>query len=434
MPGDFDPAYLTTLDEIYHSHWAMEKRRRIDQLKAAVDSFWPDGHPSKLIHVSGTNGKGSVCCALDQALRFAGPTGSWTGPHVFDYAERIRINTQNASREEIVEIYRGRLLPYQAQLAATTGGETLTFAQLGILLALCLFDRHGIEWAAMESGVGGRYTPLMALDVKASVVTDVGTDHLKTLGTELWQRALEKAGVARAGIPFFTGARGDALRFVVETARSEGAEVQAVDQDDLRAVAALLPTGTPDHLIRNRALAARIVRHFYPERPLATVLDDLREELPARFAVVTDRVVADVAHNADKTAALAERLRAEFPAKRVRFVVGLSRERDALSVLRPLFDQASSITVTSATRTGSDAGEVAAALSGEFAPVRVESDPVRAFREERERLEEGEILVVTGSAYMIDQALNPDPFLRETNASYGRRQPEWATVPPAANR
>ena len=267
MPGDFDPAYLTTLDEIYHSHWAMEKRRRIDQLKAAVDSFWPDGHPSKLIHVSGTNGKGSVCCALDQALRFAGPTGSWTGPHVFDYAERIRINTQNACREEIVEIYRGRLLPYQTQLAATTGGETLTFAQLGILLALCLFDRHGIEWAAMESGVGGRYTPLMALDVKASVVTDVGTDHLKTLGTELWQRALEKAGVARAGIPFFTAARGDALRFVVETACSEGAEVQAVDQDDLRAVAALLPPGTPDHLIRNRALAARIVRHFYPRAP-----------------------------------------------------------------------------------------------------------------------------------------------------------------------
>ncbi len=430
MTGKFDPAYLTTLDEIYHPRWVMEKRRGIELLRQAVRDAWPSGHPTKLVHVSGTNGKGSVCFALEQALRFAGPSGSWTGPHVFDYAERFHINGAEPDREEIVEIYRSRLVPYQNQLAARTGGPVLTFAQLGILLSLFLFERHGVRWAAMESGVGGRYTPLMALDVKASVVTDVGSDHPRTLGAKLWQRALEKAGVAREGTPFFTAAQGDALEFVVETARCERAEVCLLDSDDLRNTAGLLPAGTPQFVVRNHALAARIVRHFYPARTLEEVLGDICRELPGRFTLTHDKVVADVAHNADKTSALAARLRAEFPGKRFRYVVGLTSNRDALAVLQPLFDQASSFTVTSASFKGRDPSEVARELSEGFDRVCVEADPCEAFRQELDSLGGDEILVLTGSTYVIDQALNPDPFVRDTNASYGRREAEWTATPP----
>ncbi len=422
MPGKFDPAYLTTLDEIYHPEWAMGKRRGIDQLRQAVRDAWPSGHPTRLIHVSGTNGKGTVCSALEQALGFAGPSGSWTGPHVFDYAERIHVEGRQAERAEIVEIYRSRLLPYQNRLAAKPGNEVLSFAQLGILLALFLFERHGVEWAAMESGVGGRYTHLMALDVRASVVTDVGMDHPRTLGAELWQRALEKAGVARKGVPFFTAAQGDALRFVVETARSQGAEVCPVDSEDLQEVARCLPSGTPAFVVRNLALAARIVRYFSPERTVEDVVGDVHRALPGRFTVVREAVVADVAHNAEKTAALATKLRAEFPGKRFRYVVGLTSGRNALSVLRPLFALASSFTVTSASYKGRDASEIGPEIAGHFGRVRVVANPREAYRQELDSLEKDEVLVVTGSTYTVDQALNQDSFMRETNASYGRRE------------
>lgn len=425
MTGKFDPAYLTTLDELYHPRWAMQKRRRIALTREAVDSFWPSGHPTRLIHVSGTNGKGSVCFALEQALRFAGPSGSWTGPHVFDYAERIHVNGRQVGHEEIVEVYRTRLAPYQARLAARTGGEILQFAQLGILLSMFLFERHGVEWAAMESGVGGRYTPLMGLDAQASVVTDVGSDHPRTLGDRLWQRALEKGGAARPGIPFFTAAQGDALEFVVETARSEGAQVCPVGGRDLRAVARALPDPTPEYVIRNAALAAQIVRHFYPERALEDVLADIRRELPGRFARARDRVVADVAHNPEKTAALAARLRAEFPGKRFRYVVGVTSGRNALSVFRPLFDCASAFTVTSASYKGRDPSQVAIEIRAEFESVSVAADPAEAFQQELDRLRDDEVLVLTGSVYLIDQVLNPDSFLRETNASFGRRGSDW---------
>ncbi len=105
----FEPAYLVTLDEIYHSHWAARKRRRIDFLRETVTDFWPRGHRSRFVHVTGTNGKGSVVHYLEQG--FPAVTGSWTGPHVFDYKERFHINGKMVASDEITAVYREKLLP-----------------------------------------------------------------------------------------------------------------------------------------------------------------------------------------------------------------------------------------------------------------------------------------------------------------------------------
>ncbi len=438
----FDAAYLVTLDEIYHCHWTAKKRRRIERLRAALEHFWPDGHQARFVHVSGTNGKGSVAHYLEQGLAhasvapearkrdFGAPearksniVGSWTGPHLFDYAERIHVGAEQAPRAEIVEVYRGIVEPYQRSL----GPEPLGFPELGILLALHLFDRHGVRWAMMESGVGGRYTPLMALPAAACIVTNVGQDHPVTLGDELWQRAMEKAGIARPGVPFFTAAAGDALGYVVKTAESEGATVHVVGEDEIEATHRLLnaapgaENGAPDPEFANLALALELVRHFYPDRDPGAVLSAMRKRLVGRFWSPAPQVIADVAHNRDKIAHFARRLKLEYPDRRFRFLIGLTRRRDALETFRPLFELAEEIVVTSASYPGRDPHEIAKDLRREFSPVSVSPDPREAYRACRERLGDGVMLVLTGSAYMIDQALNPDPYVRHTNASFGWR-------------
>ncbi len=422
----FDPAYLVTLDEIYHCYWTAGKKRRIERLRAGVEHFWPGGHPTRFIHVSGTNGKGSVCHYLEQGLARAAAvpeshtenvTGSWTGPHLFDYAERFHIGGRQAPRAEIVDVYRRVVEPYQRSL----GAEPLGFPELGILIALHLFARHGVSWGMMESGVGGRYTPLMALGAAACVVTNVGDDHPVTLGDELWQRALEKAGVARPGVPFFTAARGDALGYVVKAAEHEGAAVHAVGEEALEATRRLAGRQADDPEVANLALAWAVVRHFHPEADPDAVLPAMRARLPGRFWSPAPGVIADVAHNREKIAHFAERLRLEYPDRRFRFLVGLTRRRDPLAVFRPLFDLAEEIVVTGASYPGRDPREIAEALRPEFQPVSVAPDPRAAYLAEREKLSEGRMLVLTGSAYMIDQALNPDPYVRHANASFGWR-------------
>lgn len=412
----FEPAYLVSLDEIYHSHWAARKRRRIGFLREAVHHFWPDGVPFHLIHVTGTNGKGSVIHYLEQG--FPGNTGSWTGPHVFDYAERFHINGKTVSHEEIVTIYKKTLLPYQERFIKSYPGESLSFAELGILLSMHLFEKHGVEWGLMEVGAGGRYTPLMALEVSACILTNVGYDHPKTLGTEMWQRALEKAGIARPGVPFFTSAEEPALGYVRKTAEAEDAPVLVLTQDEIEAIT-IHKENEPEFKRRNLALACKVIHFFCPD--IALPLDKMKAHLPARFRHVEPNIIADVAHNVNKMAGLAEQLKMVYPGRKFRFLLGLTRSRDAREVFSPILELAEHIVITSASYAGQPPEELAALLGKDFKAIETVTDPLDAFEKEKGRLKPEDILVLTGSAYMIDQALNPNPFVRHINATFGRR-------------
>jgi dihydrofolate synthase/folylpolyglutamate synthase len=412
----FEPAYLVTLDEIYHSHWAARKQRRIGFLKEAVNHFWPEGHPSQLIHVTGTNGKGSVIHYLEQG--FPENTGSWTGPHVFDYAERFHINGKMAGHEDIVTLYRKVLLPYQDRFMNTHPGESLSFAELGILLALHLFEKNNVRWGMMEVGAGGRYTPLMALDMAACLLTNVGDDHPVSLGSELWQRALEKAGIARPGIPFFTSAEEPALEYVRKTAESEGAEVRVLQKNEIDAVRGK-KDNEPSFKHRNLALACKVIRYFYPD--FEPPLEKMNAHLPARFLHAAPNIIADVAHNVNKISMLAEQLKLSYPGKKFRFLLGLTRSRDARKVFAPILELATHIVLTSASYAGRDPDELAAELRKDFKAIEVIHDPAAALEKEKQRLKPEDMLVLTGSAYMIDQALNSNPYIRHTNATFGRR-------------
>ncbi|MDJ0839493.1 MAG: Mur ligase family protein [Acidobacteriota bacterium] len=418
----FEPKYLVTLDEIYHSHWAARKRRRIRLLREAFDHFWPKGHPTKLIQITGTNGKGSVAHYLEQGLAFAGKTGSWTGPHVFDYAERFHIEGEKASHAEITQIHRELLAPYQDLCMDRNDGMSLTFAELGILLALYLFARHGVVWAVMEVGAGGRYTPLMALPMTACVLTNVGNDHPKSLGDALWQRALEKAGIAREDVPFFTSAEGEALDYVTAAARAEGAPVLVLDQAEIDDVAVHLDApNQPGFKLRNTALACKLIRHFYSDASLEMLVGRMKKHLPGRFTQLADNVLVDVAHNQDKIGRFAEQLRLHYPDRAFHFLLGLTRSRDPRKTFGPLLPLARRIVFTGASYAGQKPEELAAMLAKDFPDAEWCADPAEAYRRELANLPEDALLVLTGSAYMIDQAVNPNPYIKKTNASYGRR-------------
>jgi len=202
-----------------------------------------------------------------------------------------------------------------------------------------------------------------------------------------------------------------------------------VDDTHLRALAPFLPPDQPAFVHRNLALAGTVVRHFYPDAAPEALFARMRRRLPARFWEPTPGVVVDVAHNPDKIARLAEELHSRYPGRRCRFLLGLSRSRDPLKVFAPLLPLATELVVTSASHAGQDPAAVAEVLKTRFAATRADADPCRAYQTARAACGEAELLVVTGSAYMIDQALNPDPFVRETNACYGRRYKQNGPIP-----
>ena len=162
------------------------------------------GHPEKkfaYIHVAGTNGKGSVCAFLDSMLRMAGKkTGLFTSPHLITTTERMKINGQNISEEAFTEIFEELL--HAVKVREKAGHLHPTYFEWLYLMAMIWFDRQGIEYGIIETGLGGRLdaTNHIAQPV-LTIITSISYDHMEILGSTLTEIAGEKAGILKAGVP-----------------------------------------------------------------------------------------------------------------------------------------------------------------------------------------------------------------------------------------
>lgn len=430
-------SYYVAVDEIYHAKWAAKQLARFRVLKEAIGHFWPepDGYPVRLIQVAGTSGKGSTSQFLQVGLSAYGKTGCYLKPHVFDFAERFVIENRLAEHGEIVRTWEEDVRPYCVESALRGDAWTLDHFEVSLLIALKMFERHSLDWAVVETGMGGRYDPATALDVVATVVTNVGQDHEEELGQEHWRRALDKAGVCRPGIPLFSADRdGRTGPILSSICRDVGAPFHQVSQKEVEGLREALPKqrkGTyadsllsSEYQMWNAALAAEVVRSLIDGASIEKFAHKfITARFVGRFWKIEEGVFADVAHNPSKTQALSEDLKIRFPRTKKVFVVGISGTRDPAAVLSPLMGQARAIVVTAAGFKGQDPERVYERLRDAFpeVPIHLAPNPSTTLSVAKNLRSAGESIVFIGSTYMIDQALNEDENLRHLNSSVGWR-------------
>ena len=425
------------LDQINHARVLAPMQARINSLRSLVNTLWPKGHPTKFVHVAGTNGKGSVCKFLEAGFGLFGHAGAVTGPHLFDYRERISINGKPVTRAELVSAWEDVVWPLYVEQTEVQQ-QKLGYPEINLLLALVIFDRRAVQWAALETGCGGRYDCRMALEVEACVLTNVGDDHRKTLGEEVWQRAIEKAGIAREAVPFLTTVHeGEAADAVAQIAHHQKAEFQVVGRTKLKAfdgeLAAAMPKLPEDSLLHathqreNAALALATVTRLKPQVDRTKMIQRIATMgYGGRFHKLADDLYIDAAHNPGKIEALAAEIEQRLGGKPIVFVLGLSGARTGAEVFKPLMPLTKAVVTTSPAYKGVPASLVAASLQPTFSEaIVVEDNPSHAVLRARDLAAQlGGVVVVTGSMYMIDQALNPDPYVRYMNTHFGWRFPQ----------
>ena len=271
------------------------------------------GRPDQIfpvIHVGGTNGKGSVCALIAGALAAAGwRVGLYTSPHLVSFRERFTVNGQPIS-EAAVAMWVDRLRPRIEDLDAT-------FFEATTALAFADFAARGVEIAVIEVGLGGRLDSTNVVQPLVSAITKIELDHQKYLGDTLELIAAEKAGIAKPGAPLIVGETRPALLRVLRAAADAAVAGRAPGQQaDIRVVpedaewlGALGLLGR--HQRRNAAVAQAVLdalppRYQPPPEAVAAAFASAR--VPGRL----DRRglwLFDVAHNPDGMQSLVRAIR-----------------------------------------------------------------------------------------------------------------------------
>jgi dihydrofolate synthase / folylpolyglutamate synthase len=162
--------------------------RVLELLKISTDYFCP------VITVAGTNGKGSTVAFIESMLHQAElSVGCYTSPHLFTYNERIRVNKQCVSDEDLCEAFE--------VIDQARADVPLTYFEFGTLASLVIFQKYNIDVAVLEVGLGGRLDAVNVIDADVSVITSIDIDHIDWLGDNVEVIAREKAGIMRAHKP-----------------------------------------------------------------------------------------------------------------------------------------------------------------------------------------------------------------------------------------
>lgn len=208
------------------------KKNDMQHTKTLLDYLGNPQEHFKVLHVAGTNGKGSVCAYLDSMLRSEGKrTGLFISPHLVKINERIVIDGEQISDEMFLNAFEKTMDAVRRM--ETHGLAHPTFFELLFGMAVCAFAQAGVEYAVLETGLGGRKDATSSIGHPlACVITSIGLDHTEYLGDTLAKIAWEKAGIIRPGVPVFyaqTAEESDAV--IKRVAREQGSFCKKIGKD-----------------------------------------------------------------------------------------------------------------------------------------------------------------------------------------------------------
>ena len=308
-----DP-YVDTLGQIFSFSKGRERKRSLSCMETLCNVYNQPQNSFKTIHIAGTNGKGSVSTKIAAALTKGGyRTGLYTSPHISSFRERIQINGQMISKEEIVSLFS------DVKKKINDLDLHITFFEITTLLAFLYFRNRGVDVAVIETGLGGRLDATNVISPLLSVITSIGYDHLDLLGPTLEEISREKAGIIKKDVPIVIGPN-VSYSFIKKMA---DVQFSSLYQNTIQG---------KDYDIENQETAPLALKLLQSSFPLSkkSIEEGLKEKPLCRFEkhVREKVIILDVAHNPQGFERLLERLCDQYPSHHYRFIIGFSKGKD----------------------------------------------------------------------------------------------------------
>ncbi len=278
---DVEPTYEEVLNHMNSMEFSGMKLG-IERIRDALRLFGNPEKRLKIIHIAGTNGKGSVAAMLSVMLKNAGSrVGMFTSPHLVDVRERIRINGELISKQDFKDLF----------LEAKAMMSELTFFELVTLMAVLHFVKQKVDRAIFESGLGGTYDATNFQNDHISVITSISLDHMHILGDSVEQIARDKCGIITEGRKVVTTSSNQRVMSIIRDAvevKGAGLIVAGVTDLDVSLNGAFQK--------ENAGIAVQVAKELgVPDNIIKESL--LEVEWPGRAEFIEKNVLIDCAHN-----------------------------------------------------------------------------------------------------------------------------------------
>jgi len=314
------------------------------------------------IHVAGTNGKGSIASALSTILYKAGyKVGLYTSPHLVRFNERICIDNQPVSDEDVVASYNAVKNVYY-------GSREPTFFEFNTAMAFYEFGKHNVEWAVIETGMGGRLDATNIITPALSIITNISLEHKLYLGNTISEITREKGGIIKKGVPVVTGVtQENAISVLTSIAKSQSAPFYRFRNDfrirrnrnssfnyfGIDHVWRHIQTGLiGKHQINNAALvlaACELLIKNHLNLTLTNIKDGLEQNRwPGRLEIVSSSplILLDGAHNFIAARHLARYLSENLSDRNITLIIGILDDKPYKAILKDLLPLCQKVILT----------------------------------------------------------------------------------------
>ncbi len=399
----------------------------LERIEALLKELGNPEKSYKTIHITGTNGKGSVTAFLANTLSVSGiRTGRFTSPHLNSYTERMRINDQDIKETDFGEIISK--VAAKAKVIEERGVEAPTEFEILTAAAFLFFEEQEVEYAVVEVGLGGLLDSTNVITPEVSVITNVSIDHQSYSGETIEEIAVHKSGIIKKGVPVVTAAQGNALKIIREKAHACKAKIYSWGKEFFAVSRSVMKTGqivtveTPDkmqamlftgmaglHQAVNLSCAYMVLKLLLKQDDRISE-ETIREGLarttwPGRFEtffVLGRTVILDGAHNVGGAEAFEATYRELYKDKSKTLVFSILEDKDLSGIATYLMGPRDRVIVVPApTSRSCDPKEVVKKLPCQAVAKESVSEGIEeAFKE----TEEGDIIAVCGSLYILGEA------------------------------
>lgn len=389
------------------------------------------GNPEKklkVIHVGGTNGKGSTTTFISSILANQGyRVGIYTSPYIERFTERIKINSDEISEEDVARLVN-ELVPHIDKIVEE-GLEHPTEFEIITAAAFKYFAEKEVDFVVLEVGLGGRFDATNVVIPLISTITTISYDHVGVLGNTLDKIASEKAGIIKEGRPVVLYPQEkEAMDVLVETAKQKNAKIYYVTDKDFN-----ITSDTVDGIVFdvkgkkeykgikiNLLGAHQVMNSMTALSAIDTLMDEGYEisdeaiykgfeaaRWPGRFEVLSTSpyVVLDGCHNIQGIAALVNAVRKYFGDKTIKIACGILKDKDYSDMVKNLASIGSEfITVTPNSDRALAAEDLKAVFESHGKPAYAANSIEEAVKKGLEITNKDEVLIFCGSLYMIGEA------------------------------